>query len=60
MGYWLGVVETLSIQEAAELLGVTASAVLQRVSSGSLPGRRVDRDWRLLRPASKRLVTPRD
>ncbi len=39
--------ETMSVGEAAGKLGVTASAVRQRLSSGTLPGARVGRDWRV-------------
>ena len=43
----VGEPDTLSVGEAADRLGVTASAVRQRLSAGSLAGRRVGRDWRL-------------
>lgn len=39
--------ETMSVGEAASRLGVTASAVRQRLSAGTLPGARVGRDWRI-------------
>lgn len=45
---------TISVAEAAELLGVTASAVRQRLGAGTLPGRRIGRDWRLPRAAIER------
>jgi len=41
----------ISVAEAAELLGVTPSAVRQRLATGSLPGARVGRDWRIPRAA---------
>lgn len=41
--------EDISVAQAAELLGVTPSAVRQRLAAGTLPGRRVGRDWRLPR-----------
>lgn len=43
--------ETVGVPEAAELLGVSAQAVRQRITSGSLPARRVGRDWRIQRAA---------
>ncbi len=48
--------ETISVAEAAELLGVTPSAVRQRLGSGSLPGRRVGRDWRLPKAGVEQLA----
>lgn len=43
--------ETVSVNEAALILGVTPSAVRQRLALGTLPGRRVGRDWRVPRLA---------
>lgn len=42
---------TASVAEAAALLGVTPSAIRQRLASGSLPGQREGRDWRIPRGA---------
>jgi excisionase family DNA binding protein len=41
----------VSVTEAAELLGVTRQAVLQRLESGSLPGTKVGNAWVVLRAA---------
>jgi len=43
--------ETISVTDAAELLGVTASAIRQRLAAGTIEGRRVGRDWRLPKAA---------
>lgn len=43
--------ELISVTEAAELLGVSRQAVLQRIGSRSLPATRVGRDWVLPRAA---------
>lgn len=53
--YWAGDGEEISVQEAAQILGVTASAVRQRLSAGTLPGTRKGRDWRLPRQAIEQL-----
>jgi excisionase family DNA binding protein len=47
---------TIGVPEAAELLGVTASAVRQRLAHGSIPGERVGRDWRISRAVVARLA----
>ncbi len=39
--------ETVGVPEAARLLGVTPQAVRQRLVSGSLPGTKSGRDWRI-------------
>jgi excisionase family DNA binding protein len=39
--------QTISVAEAAAALGVTPSAVRQRLTSGSIAGQRVGRDWRV-------------
>jgi excisionase family DNA binding protein len=43
--------DTVGVPEAARLLGVSANAVRQRIQTGSLPARRVGRDWQIPRPA---------
>lgn len=43
--------ELVSVTEAAALLGVSRQAVLQRLESGSLPGRKVGNAWVIQRPA---------
>lgn len=47
--------ETLSVAEAAELLHVTPQAIRQRLTTGTLPGRRIGRDWRLPTAAIEQL-----
>lgn len=47
--------ELVSVTDAAELLGVTRSAVLQRLESGSLPGTKVGKTWVIQRA----VVAPR-
>ena len=37
--------DLVSVPEAAQILGVTRQAVLQRLGSGSLPGRQVGHAW---------------
>ena len=41
--------ETVSVADAARILGISPQAVRQRLGAGSLPGRRVGRDWRIPR-----------
>lgn len=48
--------ETLGVPEVAKMLGVTAQAVRQRISSGSLPATRAGRDWRIQRDVVERLA----
>ena len=43
--------ELVSVTDAAELLGVSRSAVLQRLESGSLPGTKVGKTWVLQKGA---------
>lgn len=38
---------TITVREAADLMGVTPAAVRQRLASGSLAGYREGRDWRV-------------
>jgi len=52
--YGLDPADTISVTQAAAALGVTTSAVRQRLGSGSLPGSRDGRDWRLPRIAIER------
>jgi excisionase family DNA binding protein len=47
--------EELTSEEAAELLGVTASRVRQLLRSGVLPGGRIGRHWLLPRSESRRM-----
>ncbi|MCV2396182.1 helix-turn-helix domain-containing protein [Actinotalea sp. M2MS4P-6] len=47
---------TITVREAAELLGVSPQAVRQRLDSGSLPGERRGRDWHLPKRAIERLA----
>jgi len=42
---WEATPELLSVTEVAEKLGVTRQAVLQRIASGSLPARKIGREW---------------
>lgn len=49
----LEVGDLLSVSEVAELLGVSRQAVLARISSGSLPARKVGRDWAVSRAVVK-------
>lgn len=58
-GAWLGNTGTLSVAEAAEALGVSADVIRRRLAEGSLPGRRVGRDWRLPRSCIEQLDVPR-
>lgn len=43
--------EVLTLEEAAALLKVSETLVYQLARSGSLPGRKVGREWRFLRSA---------
>lgn len=43
--------ELVSVTEAADILGVTRQAVLQRLDAGTLPGRRVGNAWVVQRAA---------
>jgi excisionase family DNA binding protein len=43
--------DTVSVKEAANLLGVSQQAVRQRLDRGTLPGERLGRDWRIPRDA---------
>lgn len=43
--------ELVSVTEAAEILGVTRQAILQRIDGGSLPATRVGTSWVLQRGA---------
>jgi len=51
--------QTVGVAEAAGLLGVTASAVRQRLGAATLPGDRIGRDWRLPRAAIERIAAAR-
>jgi excisionase family DNA binding protein len=44
----------VSVTEAAQLLGVTRQAILQRLESGSLPGEKVGNAWVVQRTAVER------
>jgi excisionase family DNA binding protein len=46
----------VSVTEAAQLLGVTRQAILQRLDAGTLPGERVGNAWVLQRTAVERLA----
>lgn len=46
--------ELVSVTEAAELLGVSRQAVLQRLERGTLPGRKVGDTWAIARTALSR------
>lgn len=48
---WAPVPDLVSVTEAAELLGVSRQAVLQRISSGSLPATKIGRDHAISRAA---------
>lgn len=48
---WVPVPETMSVTQAADLLGITRQAVLQRIESGSIPAQKVGREWRIPRRA---------
>ncbi|GAA4627239.1 helix-turn-helix domain-containing protein [Cellulomonas oligotrophica] len=52
--------EDLSVPQAAKRLRVTQQAIRQRLASGSLPGRRVGRDWRIPAAAVERVAAQRD
>lgn len=41
--------DLVSVTEAAELLGVTRQAVLQRIDAGSLPAKRIGNGWAIAR-----------
>jgi len=43
--------DVVSVTEAAEMLGVSRQAVLQRIESGSLPAERKGRQWMIPRTA---------
>jgi len=43
--------EVLDVSEAAELLRVSRDVVYELLKSGSLPGRKVGREWRMSRSA---------
>jgi excisionase family DNA binding protein len=49
----LEVGDLLTVNEVAELLGVTRQAVLSRISSGTLPATKVGRDWAVSRAQVK-------
>jgi len=49
----LEVGDLLSVNDVAELLGVTRQAVLARISSGTLQATKVGRDWAVSRAAVK-------
>lgn len=53
---WETVPELLSVTEAAERLGVSRQAVLQRIASKSLPATKIGRDYAIPRAA----VDPKD
>ena len=46
-----GIVEVLTLAEAAKYLRVTESDVLQAVAEQNLPARQVGKDWRILKSA---------
>ncbi|NTW42825.1 MAG: helix-turn-helix domain-containing protein [Cellulomonadaceae bacterium] len=48
--------DEISVNEAAALLGITGSAVRQRLAGGRIAGRRVGRDWRLPRAEIARIA----
>ena len=48
---WEPVPDLVSVTEAAQLLGVSRQAVLQRISSGSLPSSKIGRDHAIPRSA---------
>jgi excisionase family DNA binding protein len=43
--------QVLDVQGAAELFGVTPGTILAEAREGRLPGRKIGRHWRFLRPA---------
>lgn len=49
---------TLSVPEAARLLHVTPQAIRARLAAGTLPGRRIGRDWRIPRTVINHTTTP--
>lgn len=53
---WEPVPDLVSVSEAAELLGVTRQAVLQRIGTKSLPATKIGRDYAIPRAA----VDPKD
>jgi excisionase family DNA binding protein len=46
--------EILSVAEAARILGVTPNTVRLRLGKGAMPGKKVGRDWALLRSEVER------
>lgn len=48
--------DLLSVTEAAELLGSSRQAILQRIDSGSLPARRVGKSWAIPRDAVEYVI----
>lgn len=54
-----GMVDVLTLAEAAKYLRVSETAVLQAIDEQNLPARRVGKDWRILKSAIQQwLLTP--
>lgn len=49
--------DILTLQGAAELLGVNAQTVRRRILAGELPAGKVASEWRLWRPALMEILT---
>lgn len=49
--------DVLTLQGAADLLGVSAQTVRRRILAGELPAGKVAAEWRLWRPALLELLT---
>jgi excisionase family DNA binding protein len=47
--YSIGIMELISCQEAAEILGISKRRVLALINSGHLPAKKVGRQWVIVR-----------
>ncbi len=52
--------DVLTLQEAAQVLGVSTATVRRRTMAGDVPGGKIAREWRFWRPAIMALLTGQD